>query len=176
MARTELFSYLCAMTSTDNITIATFTGHRTYEGEADQALRETVEALYNEGVRTFRVGMAEGFDLAAGAAVVALREQNDDVVLEAIVPFPAFALRFGMRDKALYDNIIASADVVLYADMAYHRAIFHRRNDMLVEGADVVVAWYDGSRGGTDYTIRRAHKLGCRIINLYPDPQLSIDF
>ena len=70
----------------------------------------------------------------------------------------------------------SSADVVLYADMAYHRAIFHRRNDMLVEGADVVVAWYDGSRGGTDYTIRRAHKLGCRIINLFPDPQLSIDF
>lgn len=164
------------MTLHTDISIATFTGHRTYQGEADEALREAVEALYDEGVRTFRVGMAEGFDLAAGAAVVALSERHEDVVIEAIVPFPAFALRFGVCDKVLYDSVIASADVVLYADMAYHRAIFHRRNDMLVEGADVVVAWYDGSRGGTDYTIRRAHKLGCRIINLFSDPQLSIDF
>ena len=164
------------MTLHTDISIATFTGHRTYQGEADEALREAVEALYDEGVRTFRVGMAEGFDLAAGAAVVALSERHEDVVIEAIVPFPAFALRFGVRGKMLYDSVIASADVVLYADMAYHRAIFHRRNDMLVEGADVVVAWYDGSRGGTDYTIRRAHKIGCRIINLFPDPQLSIDF
>lgn len=164
------------MTSHTDISIATFTGHRTYQGEADEALREAVEALYDEGVRTFRVGMAEGFDLAAGAAVVALSERHEDVVIEAIVPFPAFALRFGVHDKMLYDSVIASADVVLYADMVYHRAIFHRRNDMLVEGADVVVAWYDGRRGGTDYTIRRAHKLGCRIINLFPDPQLSIDF
>lgn len=164
------------MTLHTDISIATFTGHRTYQGEADEALREAVEALYDEGVRTFRVGMAEGFDLAAGAAVVALSERHEDVVIEAIVPFPAFALRFGVHDKMLYDSVIASADVVLYADMAYHRAIFHRRNDMLVEGADVVVAWYDGSRGGTDYTIRRAHKLGCRIINLFSDPQLSIDF
>lgn len=164
------------MTRHTDISIATFTGHRTYQGEADEALREAVEALYDEGVRTFRVGMAEGFDLAAGAAVVALSERHEDVVIEAIVPFPTFALRFGVGDKMLYDSVIASADVVLYADMAYHRAIFHRRNDMLVEGADVVVAWYDGSRGGTDYTIRRAHKMGCRIINLFSDPQLSIDF
>lgn len=164
------------MTFTGNITIATFTGHRTYSGEADAALREAVEALYNEGVRIFRVGMAEGFDLAAGAAVVALREQMEGVVLEAVVPFPAFAKYFGMRDKMLYDSIIAAADVVRYADMEYHRAIFHRRNDMLVEGADVVVAWYDGSRGGTDYTIRRARKAGCRIVNLFADPQFSIDF
>ena len=164
------------MTLHTDISIATFTGHRTYQGEADEALREAVEALYDEGIRTFRVGMAEGFDLAAGAAVVALSERHEDVVIEAIVPFPAFALRFGVHDKMLYDSVIASADVVLYAEMADHRAIFHRRNDMLVEGADVVVAWYDGSRGGTDYTIRRAHKMGCRIINLFPDPQLSIDF
>lgn len=164
------------MSRSTNISIATFTGHRSYDGEANEALRTTIDALYDEGVRTFRVGMAEGFDLAAAEAVVALRDKVGDVVVEAIVPWPAFASRFGMRARAIYDAVIATADIVRYADSAYHPMIFHRRNDMLVEGADVVVAWYDGSKGGTDYTVRRARRLGCRIINLRPSEQLSIVF
>jgi hypothetical protein len=54
--------------------------------------------------------------------------------------------------------------------------IFYHRNDMLVEGADLLVAWWDGGASGTAYTVKRARKLGLTIKNIYPQKQLSIVF
>ena len=148
--------------------IAAFSGHRTYDNSADDMLRSTVADLYAEGVRIFRVGMAEGFDLAAGEAVVALMELYEDVVLEAYVPWPMFSARFDRIDKARYDAIIAKAHIVRYSGFAFQTNIFHLRNDMLVDGAGYLIAWWNGSRSGTGYTVGRARKQRAKIINLYP--------
>ncbi|MBR5595680.1 MAG: DUF1273 family protein [Alistipes sp.] len=148
--------------------IAAFSGHRTYDNSADDMLRSTVADLYAEGVRIFRVGMAEGFDLAAGEAVVALMELYEDVVLETYVPWPMFSARFDRIDKARYDAIIAKAHIVRYSGFAFQTNIFHLRNDMLVDGAGYLIAWWNGSRSGTGYTVGRARKQRAKIINLYP--------
>lgn len=156
--------------------IVAFTGHRAYSGSDEELLVATIRDLYAEGVRHFRVGMAEGFDLAAGRAVVDIMLSHNDIILEACIPWPTFASRFTAEERSLYNTILSHATVVRYSDNAYHPAIFRHRNDMLVEGADVVVAWWSGTTGGTAYTVKKAKKLGCRIINLYPQEQLSIDF
>lgn len=156
--------------------IVAFTGHRAYSGSEEGLLVATIRDLYAEGVRHFRVGMAEGFDLAAGRAVVDIMLSHNDIILEACIPWPTFASRFTAEERSLYNTILSHATVVRYSDNAYHPAIFRHRNDMLVEGADVVVAWWSGTTGGTAYTVKKAKKLGCRIINLYPQEQLSIDF
>ena len=148
--------------------IVAFSGHRSYDGSADDRLRSVVADLYAEGVRIFRVGMAEGFDLAAGEIVVSLMELHDDIVLEAYVPWPLFSARFEMESKQKYDAIIAKAQVVRYAGFAYQNTIFHQRNDMLVDGAGYLVAWWNGSRSGTGYTVGRARRQRTKIINLYP--------
>ena len=148
--------------------IAAFSGHRSYDNSVDDVLRSTVTDLYAEGVRIFRVGMAEGFDLAAGEAVVALMELYEDVVLEAYVPWPMFSARFDRIDKARYDAIIAKAHIVRYSGFAFQTNIFHLRNDMLVDGAGYLIAWWNGSRSGTGYTVGRARKQRAKIINLYP--------
>lgn len=156
--------------------IVAFTGHRTYIGSEDELIASTISDLYAEGARHFRVGMAEGFDLAAGRAVVDMMLIHSDIILEACIPWPTFAARFTTEERSVYDNILSHAAIVRYSDNAYHPAIFRHRNDMLVEGADVVVAWWRGITGGTAYTVKKAKKLGCRIINIYPEEQLSIDF
>ena len=79
--------------------IVAFSGHRSYDGSADDRLRSVVADLYAEGVRIFRVGMAEGFDLAAGEVVISLMELYDDIVLEAYVPWPLFSARFDRDSK-----------------------------------------------------------------------------
>lgn len=147
---------------------AAFSGHRTYDNSADDALRSAVADLYAEGVRTFRVGMAEGFDLAAGEAVVALMELYDDIILEAYVPWPLFSARFSREGRVKYDAIIAKAQVVRYAGFAFQANIFHQRNDMLVDGVGYLVAWWNGSRSGTGYTVGRARRQRAKIINLHP--------
>ena len=153
-----------------NITrhIVAFSGHRSYDGSADIELRKAIKELYDAGARIFRVGMAEGFDLAAGKAVVELMEIYDDITIEAHIPYPNFASRFDSRSKELYNTILCKAQVVRYAGFAYQVDIFHRRNDMLVERATHLIAWWDGSKSGTGYTVSRARRQGCIVINLHP--------
>ena len=148
--------------------IVAFSGHRSYDGSADDRLRSVVADLYAEGVRIFRVGMAEGFDLAAGEVVLSLMELYDDIVLEAYVPWPLFSARFDRESKLKYDAVIAKAQIIRYAGFAFQNTIFHQRNDMLVDGAGYLVAWWNGSRSGTGYTVGRARRQRSKIINLHP--------
>ena len=74
-------------------TTVSFTGHRTYGGEADALLRDTVRQLYARGMRTFLSGMALGFDLAAAEAVLACRSECAELRLVAVIPFAGQELR-----------------------------------------------------------------------------------
>lgn len=153
--------------------IVAFSGHRSYDGSADDRLRSVVADLYAEGVRIFRVGMAEGFDLAAGEVVLSLMELYDDIVLEAYVPWPLFSARFDRDNRIKYDAIIAKAQVIRYVGFAYQNTIFHQRNDMLVDGAGYLVAWWNGSRSGTGYTVGRARRQRAKIINIHPSSSVE---
>lgn len=157
-------------------TIAAFTGHRSYDHSADQTLRRVIERLYGQGVRCFRSGMAEGFDLSAAEAVIALKERYSDLRLEAVVPYPAFKERMGLCDRSRYEHIMGLADGVRYAAEEYFEGVYRLRNDLLVEDADVVVAWWNGRRSGTQYTVRQARRHGARIVNIYHSEQLDMDF
>ena len=155
--------------------IVAFSGHRTYDNNAEDCLRTTIHALYAEGARTFRIGMAVGFDLAAGSAVLELLGTHNDIIIEACIPWPTFAEHFSVSNRKLYDAIINKTTIIRYAGNSYHPQVYQLRNTMLVDGADIIVAWYDGSKGGTHNTIKMAKKRHCHIINLYPDPQLRIE-
>ena len=158
------------------IFVVAFTGHRNYDGSVDDRLSALVAQLYDDGGRIFRVGMAEGFDLSAAEVVLELKARCRDVVIEAIVPWPQFASRFGVKDRRRFEAVLRVADVVRYADSGYHPAVFRYRNNMLVAGADVIVAWWSGEPSGTEYTVRQARKAGAYVINLYADNQLAIEF
>jgi uncharacterized phage-like protein YoqJ len=153
-----------------------FTGHRTYDGTANGLLRATIGELYNEGARHFRVGMAEGFDLAAAELVVELMASDDSIILEACIPWPTFNAHLNADERVRYNHILSHATIVRYSDNAYHPAVFRHRNDMLIENASIVVAWWSGAKGGTEYTLKKAKKLGIYTINLYPKEQLQLSF
>jgi uncharacterized phage-like protein YoqJ len=156
--------------------IVAFTGHRTYDGSANEQLMAAISELYAQGARHFRVGMAEGFDLAAGSAVVEMMLTHSDITLEACIPWPGFEARFSAEGRTEYNRIMDYAAIVRYASDKYHRRVFYDRNDMLVEGAQSLIAWWDGGKSGTGYTVKRARKLGLIIKNLHPENQLSIAF
>ena len=77
-----------------------FTGHRRYDHSFDDALRESIAALYANGYRIFLSGMAIGFDMAAAEAVLEFGEQHSDVELHCIIPFEGQELRFGKEQQA----------------------------------------------------------------------------
>ena len=154
--------------------IVAFSGHRSYDGSADARLRSVVAELYDEGVRIFRVGMAEGFDLLAARAVLDLQSKYSDVQLIAAVPFRGHGRSFSAIVQRDYEHILRAANRVEVLAEEYSRECFLRRDDYMVERSATVVAWFDGRAGGTAYTVARARSLGCEVIDLYRDGQMDL--
>lgn len=164
------------MNSARNITVA-FTGHRTYCGEADELLRQTIEKLYEEGFSRFLCGMAWGWDLAAGEIVTQLKESYSDIQLVAVMPYADFGKLFSGEDLELFSRVAKSADEVIVVSEQGGDVAFRRRNDFLVDNSSFVVAWWDEiPRGGTAYTLRRARHARLPVINLMQSPQLEFEF
>ena len=162
------------MNSRRNITVA-FTGHRTYCGEANSDLRQTILKLCEEGFTRFLCGMAWGFDLAAGEAVAEAKKHCSEIELVAVVPYDGFEGLFRGDDAEQYGRVMAAADEVVVVSEQGGDAAFRRRNDYLVDNASIVVAWFDGvPRGGTAYTVRRARHSRLPVVNLMHNPQLEL--
>ena len=100
------------MNSRRNITVA-FTGHRTYCGEANSDLRQTILRLCEEGFTRFLCGMAWGFDLAAGEAVAEAKKHCSEIELVAVVPYDGFGELFRGDDAEQYGRVMAAADEVV---------------------------------------------------------------
>lgn len=153
---------------------AAFTGHRRYAGESDAMLYETVRTLYARGVRRFWSGMAVGFDLAAAETVAALRDELPGLQLGCAIPFPDQAGRFGAEDRMRHARLLACADEVAVVADRYDAQCYLRRDRWMVDRASVVVAWFDGRRGGTRYTWEYARRRDAERINLWRDPQAEL--
>lgn len=157
-----------------------FTGYRPGKfglsfpsGDAECAVREmlrpVLRELYIKGIRVFLTGMAEGFDMWAALEVIRLRDEGacPDAGVGAIVPYKGQSRRYGSRALEDYDYILREAAFTAVLSAAYFPECFHRRNDFLVDNASVVVCYYDGQRGGTQYTVNRARRMRVPLINLY---------
>lgn len=154
-------------------TCAAFTGHRTYRHEVDEMLRRTIMMLYAKGIHTFLSGMAIGFDLAAAEAVLACKTTRPDIRLIAVIPFRGQQQRFSENDRTRFANIASIADETIVLSETYYRGCYTLRNNYLIAHAGTLVTWYDGSSGGTSYTVKNALLLHRNLIHLHPATPLS---
>ena len=151
----------------DKNSTAAFTGHRTYDGMCDEALRSAVRSLYESGYRTFLTGMAIGFDIAAGECVADMRCELSELRLHCVVPFEGQQRSFGSGWRERFERLLRAADDVTVLAPNYTPYAYHIRNDFLVDNSSALIAYYDGTAGGTEYTLRRAVRAGSRIENLW---------
>lgn len=155
-----------------------FTGHRPDKlpwqtDEADprcialkQELQVALENAYDEGYRHFICGMALGCDLYFGEAVVALREAHPDVTLEAAVPCEEQADRWSEEEQARYRHLLEHCDFETMVQRHYTKGCMLRRNRYMVDHSSLLLAAYDGTAGGTMYTVTYAIKQGISIRGL----------
>ena len=166
--------YLCIMDCFCPHTVA-FTGHRSYSRRNDSIIEREVKTLYDIGARRFRVGMAEGFDLAAACVVLMHKREHPDIVLEIFIPWHEFATTFSTTNRHLYNLIVAQASEIHYISEEYHLGVYQERNEAMVDGSDLVVAWWNHKPSGTANTIRYARKVGCPVKNIFDFQQLELD-
>lgn len=151
--------------------IACFTGHRHLSSEETAFLAKELESVVKNclenGIRTFRVGGALGFDTLAALAVLCKKEKDPSVRLEMILPSPDQCKFWTKEEVSLYKKILKKADVVRYMGTSYYDGILQMRNRALVDGADLCIAYLRNSHGGgTAFTCSYALRNGLDMINL----------
>lgn len=149
-----------------------FTGHRRIEpqhlGKIDDLLDRAIAYVYREGCRRFYVGGAVGFDTLAARRIILFRMSHPDVELHVIVPCRNQCDGWSAHQIGMYEYTLSAADSVEYLSEVYTSDCMRRRNQRLVDLADVVIAYVCRYSSGAAQTVRFAVKAGKTVYNLYP--------
>ena len=115
--------------------------------------------------------MAVGFDTESAEVALALRKELSGLRVVAIVPFEGMQRGFSEEWRSRFERIVAEADEVITLATHYSVEVYSVRNNFLVDNSSACIAYFDGSKGGTAYTVKKAVKGLLRLINLYNNPQ-----
>lgn len=147
-----------------------FTGHRHLpegkEPEIRARLYEAVEWLIRHGILYFGAGGAMGFDTLASQVVLELREQYPEIKLILVLPCRDQTRGWPAGANAVYEEIKAAADKVVYISDAYRKGCMHERNRHLVDHSGQCICYLTENRGGTAYTVAYAQKKELLVWNL----------
>ena len=155
-----------------------FTGHRPsklpwHYNEKDprclslkRRITSAVEAAYEEGFRHFLCGMALGCDLYFCETVLALRNAHLDVTVEAAIPCPTQTDRWPAAQKIRYQKLLDACNLETLVSSQYTSCCMRRRDRYMVDRSSLLIAAFDGTPGGTSYTIQYAMGQGVTVVDL----------
>ena len=132
------------------------------------SMAREIEGLYRRGFRHFISGMALGCDIYFAEAALALREQYPDLSVEGAVPFPAQADHWPEAQRLRWQDILARCDLETVVQQHYDRFCMFRRDRYMVDRSAAVLAVFDGTAGGTQYTLNYAMEKKLEILLLDP--------
>ncbi|MCI8398054.1 MAG: DUF1273 domain-containing protein [Oscillibacter sp.] len=155
-----------------------FTGHRPGKlpwqyNEQDprclalkRRIADAVEAAWDEGCRHFICGMALGCDLYFCEAVLDLRRAHPGVTVEAAIPCPGQDSRWRADQRLRYRKLVAACDFETLVSARYTPFCMQRRDRYMVDRSALLIAAFDGTPGGTSYTIQYALSRGIPVVDL----------
>ena len=144
-----------------------FTGHR-YIPDSEyltlkKKLDDKLEELIQRGVKRFICGGALGFDTLA-AQVILEKKKKYGVFVEIAVPCRDQYVRWNLKQRTEYKRMLSCADKVTVLFEKYVTGCMHFRNAYMVDNSDMLVAYYRGKNGGTQYTYMYAQSRGIEVI------------
>ncbi len=151
--------------------VCCFTGHRPEklnisEKEAKEILEMAINTAIKYGFRFFVSGMARGTDLWAAETVLEFKKKNNQVKLVCALPHPDFEKRWSKENQERYNAVLQSADKVVTVCEAFSMGAYMKRNKWMVDRSSLVLAFYNGTPGGTKNTIDYAKDNDVKIIFL----------
>jgi uncharacterized phage-like protein YoqJ len=110
-------------------------------------------------------GMALGWDTALAEASL-----NLGIPLLSAVPFEGQEVMWHESSKIKYKDILSKATEIKYVcEKGYSPYKMQVRNEWMVDNSDLVLAMWDGTKGGTYNCVQYAKKSGKPIRNAYED-------
>ena len=156
-----------------------FTGHRPnklpwgYQELDPRCLRlkrrmmDAVEIAFHQGFRHFLCGMAQGCDLYFCQCALDLRDRHPgEVTVEAVIPCPTQAAAWAAEEREKYARLVRACDMETLVSDRYTSYCMQRRDRYMVDHAALMIAAFDGTSGGTLYTMEYAMRRGLSIVDL----------
>ncbi len=161
--------------------VCCFTGHRPealFKDEDEYTVYNyiliAVKDAVLDGYTQFMCGGCRGGDILFGEAVNELKKTNDNIRLICVLPYRGQAEGWPGSDRNRYADLLDAADDVICLHDEYSKGCMHQRNRYMVDRSSLLIAAYNGTKGGTEFTVNYAKKQGLRIVNvLTPQGQQS---
>lgn len=152
-----------------------FTGHRpekmSFFGEDDplckelkNRLSEEIEKLIKDGAEMFCTGMALGVDTWAAESVLELQEKYPQIKLTAVIPCPEQSQHWSKKDQIRYNSILTRCSKKITTSDFYSKGCMMVRNKALVDMCDILIAVFNGEKGGTMQTVNYAKRKGKKTV------------
>ena len=111
-------------------------------------------------------------DLLCAMAVITRKKRKKEtdkgeIRLIAALPFKNQAEKWSKKDKEIYEEILSYCDEIIFLSENYNKGCYHIRNRYMVDNSDKLICYFDGSSGGTKYTVEYAEEKGLEIENLF---------
>lgn len=137
---------------------ACFTGHRPNKlggyrpnplgNTVRDLLYQAIEKALSAGYNSFISGGALGIDQWALEILLEKRAQIQKIIVAR--PFPSQACRWPADSVRHYMNLLSQSDEIIdVCDDPYEPWKMQKRNEWMVDHSDLVIAVWDGSKGGT---------------------------
>ena len=104
--------------------------------------------------------------------VDAFRQAHPEVTLEATVPCPGQADNWGRELRERYVRLLEACDLETLVQSRYSPSCMQRRDRYMVDRSSLLIAVYNGTPGGTRYTVQYAMSQGIDIVDLSPLEEL----
>lgn len=161
---------------TGNSLVIAGTGHRPQKLQpySDQVLERLIDIAteYLEGVQVTKVisGMALGWDTALCIAALDL-----GIPVCAAIPCYGQELPWLLSDRNRYHQLLGQCSETVVAEEEHSFMSMRKRNEWMVDNCDRLLAFWDGSKGGTANTVRYATGK-VEVVNLWGKFNRDRDF
>ena len=140
--------------------LVTFCGHKDVAKEAQvkEKLEAVIASLIEEGATEFYLGGYGSFDSMAAKTVREMKKTHPEVQGILVIPYMDRDYNKDLYDGSVYPPI----------ENAPLRFAISKRNEWMVDQADVVVAYVTHDWGGANTTLEYAKRKKKRIISVVP--------
>lgn len=115
-------------------------------------------------------GVALGADMLFALAVLELKEEGHKIKLHCAIPCKDYPSRWPDASASIYKNILSSADKITHVSYKpYTLSLIQKRNEFMVDYANIVFAVWDGSKGITKTCMDYAKAKKKELITISPE-------
>ena len=134
-----------------------------------QHLTHCCYEAFSVGYTEFISGYALGADTIYAEAVIELKRLGYPIRLIAAVPFKSQCSNWPQKSQIKYRELLDKADeVVIVSPGEYSPAKMQKRNEWMVDRAEMVFAIWNGGSGGTANCVKYAMSKGVPIVRFHP--------